>query len=275
MVKLIKLKYKLDSYCNHKFVLAKIFVKKPKGEVNFNLKGRYLRTYYKCVICNHYISNHNYNLNQLYSGNYISSTYGDYEGLKRKFKIIKNLPYKRSDNHYRCIRINNFLKPFKQKLKVLDIGSGLGVFPNKLKSKKFNNFTLIETDDLNINFLKKHLNFKKVFKKQIHLKNKKFDLITLNKVLEHIPNPSSFLRKYLKNLKKNGFLYVEVPNIDAKFDKVGFEREEFYIEHHHVFSKTSLILMLIKLNLKILKIEKIKEPSSKYTLICFAQNKIN
>ena len=31
MVKLRKLKHKLDSYCNHKFLLAKTFTKKPKG----------------------------------------------------------------------------------------------------------------------------------------------------------------------------------------------------------------------------------------------------
>ena len=73
------------------------------------------------------------------------------------------------------------------------------------------------------------------------------------------------------NLKKNGYFYIEVPDIAAQKDNLGYEREEFYIEHHHVFSKISLILMLSKLNLKIIKIEQIREPSSKYTLFCFAK----
>lgn len=75
----------------------------------------------------------------------------------------------------------------------------------------------------------------------------------------------------MKNLKLNGYIYIEVPDIDAKNDKLSYDREEFFIEHHHVFSKTSLILMLSKLNLKILKIEQIREPSSKYTIFCFAK----
>ena len=136
MVKLRKLKYKLDSYCNHKFLLAKTFTKKPKGEINLNINRGYLRRYYKCAICNHYIGDHSYNLSKLYSGMYISSTYGDYEGLKKKYKKIQNLPTNKSDNYYRCKRINEFFKPIRKNFKVLDIGSGLGVFPKRLKKQK-------------------------------------------------------------------------------------------------------------------------------------------
>jgi hypothetical protein len=75
----------------------------------------------------------------------------------------------------------------------------------------------------------------------------------------------------MANLKKKGYFYIEVPDIEAKKDNLGYDREEFFIEHHHVFSKTSLILMLSKLNLRIKKIEQIRDPSSKYTLFCFAQ----
>ncbi len=271
MAQLKKLKYKLDSYCKHKFILAKTYTSKPTGEVNFKLNGKYVRRYYECVFCNHYISDHNYNLNSLYSGAYVNSTYGDYEGLKIRFNKINKLRPIKSDNFHRCLRINSFFNKINKTFKTLDIGSGLGIFPKKLKNKKFKDISLIETDDVNINFLKNYLNFKKTFKKQSDLKNTKFDFITLNKVLEHIPNPYLFLKKYLNNLKKNGYIYIELPNIDAREDQVGYDREEFFIEHHHVFSEISLILMLTKLNLKILKVEKIVEPSSKYTLFCFAQ----
>ena len=93
----------------------------------------------------------------------------------------------------------------------------------------------------------------------------------MNKIIEHIEVPKIFLKKVLKLLERQGYLYIEVPNLDAREDQIGYDREEFFIEHHHVFSKISLILMLTKLNLKILKIKKIREPSSKYTLFCFAQ----
>lgn len=266
-----KFKYNLDSYCKHQFKLAKTYTVKPKVEINYNLSGRYFRRYYKCVICNHYISDHNYNLDTLYSGDYIASTYGNYEGLKKKFKKITKLKHAKSDNFYRCLRIKKFFKKNNKSFKILDIGSGLGVFPKQLENKKFSDISLIEKDNININFLKNYLKFKNIYKNQIELKNKKFDFITMNKVLEHIPNPSSFLKKYLKNLRTNGYVYIEVPDQEASNDKDGYNREEFCIEHHHVFSKISLILMLSKLNLKILSIEQIQEPSSKYTLFCFAQ----
>lgn len=271
MAELKKLKYKLDSYCKHKFILAKTYISKPKGEISFKLNGKYIRRYYKCKICDHHISDHNYDLESLYSGDYVNSTYGNYKGLKKKFDKINKLKPLKSDNYNRCLRINSFFSKINKNFKTLDIGSGLGIFPKKLKSKKFKDITLIETDEINIDFLKNYLNFKKTYKKQSCLKNKNFDFITLNKVLEHIDNPFLFLKKYLKNLKKYGYIYIEVPDLDAREDQIGYNREEFFIEHHHVFSITSLILMLTKLNLKILKIKKIKEPSSKYTVFCFAQ----
>ena len=48
MAQLKKLKYKLDSYCKHKFILAKTYTSKPTGEVNFKLNGKYLRRWSRC-----------------------------------------------------------------------------------------------------------------------------------------------------------------------------------------------------------------------------------
>ena len=42
MAQLKKLKYKLDSCCKHKFILAKIYTSKPKNEVNFKLNGKFI-----------------------------------------------------------------------------------------------------------------------------------------------------------------------------------------------------------------------------------------
>ena len=68
---------------------------------------------------------------------------------------------------------------------------------------------------------------------------KKFDLVTFNKVLEHVEDHIFFLKKSIKLLKKN-LIYVEVPSVSAMNDKQGKEREELHLTHHHVFSKQSL-----------------------------------
>ncbi len=37
-----------------------------------------------------------------------------------------------------------------------------------------------------------------------------YDVITLNRVLEHVEHPGELLEKSIKHLKTNGFMYVEV-----------------------------------------------------------------
>ena len=99
------------------------------------------------------------------------------------------------------------------------------------------------------------------------MEKKKYDLITFNKVLEHIEKPNKILKKFSRILKKKGFIYIEVPDVAAA--KESSLREEFFIEHHHVFSKLSLANLIKNSDLKIKEIKSIKEPSGKYTLYCF------
>ena len=93
----------------------------------------------------------------------------------------------------------------------------------------------------------------------------------MNKVLEHIFYPEQIIKKIKKILRLDGIFYIEVPDqIAAKFGK---NREEFMIEHLHVFSKKSLQSLMIRNNFEIIKIKQIKEPSGKYTIYGFFKNK--
>ncbi len=98
----------------------------------------------------------------------------------------------------------------------------------------------------------------------------KFNIITLNKVLEHVKNPIKFLNKAKKFLKKEGYIYLEVPDID-KAKKISKNREEFTIEHIHGFTKHSILTLLKNCNLKVLELNKIYEPSTKYTTYVFCK----
>ena len=271
MVKLKK-KYSIGCYCGeHNNNLAYVYKKKPHGEMSYEFNNnKYFRKYFKCKVCDHHFSSHNLDLSNLYKGNYISSTYGDYEGLKKRFLKIKKLKKSNSDNFYRTKRIEKFIsdKNIPTNIKMLDIGSGLGIFPFLIK-KKIKNISLIETDNLNVLFLKKYLKFENVYLNFNQIRNKKFDFITLNKVLEHIEKPNFFLKKYFKLLNKNGYFYIEVPDNMAKIES--YLREEFYIEHHHVFSISSLENLICRVGGTVLRIERIRDPSGKFTLFCFGQ----
>ena len=98
-------------------------------------------------------------------------------------------------------------------------------------------------------------------------------MITLNKVFEHFTylDAKKVLNKIKYILRPDGFIYIEVPDGEAAAKK-GLHRQEFFLEHHNIFSKKSIKIFLEKLNLKIHKIKKLKEINGKYTLRIIAQN---
>jgi hypothetical protein len=71
-------------------------------------------------------------------------------------------------------------------------------------------------------------------------------------------------------LLPSGLLYGEVPDVAAAREGPG--REEYFIEHHHVFSTTSLSLTLQRADLTIRTLSRLREPSGKFTLFAWATN---
>ena len=76
--------------------------------------------------------------------------------------------------------------------------------------------------------------------------NKKYDLLILSHVLEHIYNLNSFIKNVSKNINDNGFLYIEIPNADfyEEFENI-CPLQEINIEHINFFSKYALNKLLI------------------------------
>ena len=94
---------------------------------------------------------------------------------------------------------------------------------------------------------------------QVNFKNK-YDLITLNKVLEHLKKPDKTLRQLKNNLSDNGLIYLEVPDSSSyKKNKLKFHREEFFVDHLNIFSIKSLKYFLESLNFKVLIIRSLRE----------------
>ena len=103
-------------------------------------------------------------------------------------------------------------------------------------------------------------------------KGKKFDIITLNKVVEHVKDPVKFLKIVNRLLKLNAQIYIEVPDgPSAAASKNGKFSEEFFVDHINIFSKNSLKRLLSLSNFKIKKLIRIKEKSGKYSIIAFAK----
>jgi 2-polyprenyl-3-methyl-5-hydroxy-6-metoxy-1,4-benzoquinol methylase len=197
----------------------------------------------------------------------VDGTYGD--RLKENFERILTLPERKSDNTARVKRVLDFAKGKwgdKKVPNLLDVGAGLAVFPYRMKEAGWQ-VTALDPDERAAAHARENAGVKSVHADFLQWEpetGENFDVISFNKVLEHIENPLRLLQKAVKILRKDGFIYIEVP--DAKAASEGSEREEFFVEHFHVFSQASLECLAERANMISLSSESINEPSGKFTL---------
>jgi hypothetical protein len=65
-----------------------------------------------------------------------------------------------------------------------------------------------------------------------------------------------------------GFVYLELPDGEAASTE-GFGREEFFVEHLHVFSFRSIVMLAERAGFRPIAVERLQEPSTKFTLRAF------
>lgn len=253
----------------------------PQGEIGFSFtsKSNYLRHVLRCRLCGHFISVHNMKTNGLYESDYVDSTYKGTDGIRQAFERILSLPPSRSDNVGRVNAIERFSDRFsadstpdagrpKAFRSVLDVGSGLCVFLHRMKSAGWD-CTAVDPDERSVLHARKAVGVRAVCGNFMDVAGLgEFDLVTFNKVLEHVEDPAKMLSKAKENVKPGGFVYVEVPDGEAAAE-AGPEREEFFIDHLHVFSAASLALLAVQAGFRLLLLERLREPSSKFTLRAF------
>lgn len=244
----------------------------PTGETAFDYAGQtYRRGYKRCDLCSHWFSEHGMDLSGLYGGAYVDNTYGD--RMRQIFERIQALPPEKSDNIGRVICVLEFARkhfPAGKIPHLLDIGSGLGVFPHRMKEAGWQ-CTALDPDERAARHAREVIGIEAVvgdFMRVDAASLGQFDVITFNKVLEHVEDPVAMLARAKTLLAGGGFVYFEVPDADAA-SKDGAGREEFFIEHHHVFSIASVAMMADRAGFMPVVIERLKEPSTKYTLRAF------
>jgi 2-polyprenyl-3-methyl-5-hydroxy-6-metoxy-1,4-benzoquinol methylase len=180
-------------------------------------------------------------LNPIFSENDLNKFYGTnfYSGYKNYFinKISKIISF---------LTIKSFFKIFrkyKSKGKVLDVGCGLGGLVSGFVDYKYDAYG-IEINKEARQFIKPELRKRIIFNdlKEIGFKKNSFDIITVIHVLEHVYDLKSFLNEIKNNLKKDGILYIRVPNNDF-FEYKFFGKYAYNLEvprHLSFFTKKSL-----------------------------------
>ena len=250
-----------------------VIAQKPARETDFYIKPEdYLRRIMVCRDCGVFVNLHAYDLDHLYKGVYNQATYGDQ--VHNTYLKIRSYPQENSINKQRIKRVVGFLKEKRkgpQNTNVLDVGSGLCVFPGELKDRGFK-CTCIDPDPSSVQHALDHVKVDGAFCGTLadYSSDQKFGLIAFNKVLEHIKDPVAVLADAKRLLAEDGYVYIELPDATGALKNGKIEgREEFYMEHYTVFTEASVRFLANRSGYEAVDVQAIHEPGDKYTLYAF------
>lgn len=137
-------------------------------------------------------------------------------------------------------RLEFIKKTFDKKTTILDIGSGYGFL---LKALEENGFDSIGVE---ISKERRHISSRvtdvEIWPDKIegpNQTNKKFDVITLFHVLEHISSPIKLCSDLQTYLKPEGSLIIEVPNANDHMLRLSKNYRKFFWQIAHVSYFTS------------------------------------
>ncbi|MFW9882209.1 MAG: class I SAM-dependent methyltransferase, partial [Candidatus Thorarchaeota archaeon] len=170
------------------------------------------------------------------------------------------------------LMINWYPKRVIKELKkgnILELGIGHG-FSTAIFSKAAKEYTVIEgskkvIDEFHVNFKLQNV---KIIESYFETFDsvKQYDNIIMGFILEHVDDPDLIIEKYIKYLKKDGKLFIAVPNAESLHRRIGYEANlleniedlseaDLLLGHKRYFTVEKLIKLVDKPGLKIVSIE--------------------
>lgn len=254
--------------------LCETIRQRPVGEVDYGIAPEdYRRRVMRCRSCGVFYNSHGLLPEAFYGGSYNDAAYG--ERFRARYESVMALPPERSDNKQRARRLDGWLRAagrVPNSTRVLDVGSGLGVFPAEMMRLGYE----VHVVDPDPRAVRHALDVVGVAGATVGSLEElratdRFDLVTLNKVLEHVRHPLRDLRLASSITGPGGFVYVELPDGEAAAAAAGFvERSEFFVEHFTAYGPDSIRWLIRNAGLAALSTDRILEPSGKYTIFAIA-----
>ncbi len=198
--------------------------------------------------------------------------------LRQKFERVMSMSPAESDNAGRVSRIKEFLErrtgPAGSQRQLLDIGAGLGVFLARFLREAGDRWTgtAIEPDPKAADHLRSVGGFRVIEGKFTGEEPEldEMDLITLNKVVEHLADPLSLVVAAKSKLHStDGILYIEVPDALTITHRPPTDNILGAL-HKHLYSPRAIIGLIERAGLDVLRVGRVFEPSGKITLFGFA-----
>lgn len=198
--------------------------------------------------------------------------------IAEKFAKVMALPPERSDNAQRVARVAAFvgerLPGNVNSPRVLDIGAGTGVFLSRFLERAGTRGwkgTAVEPDPTAAAHLRSLGRFEVIeglYMPALGLAG--YDLVTLNKVVEHLPGPVELVRGAAQALDpRHGILYLELPDKRTVSERPPSDNILGAL-HCHLYDASSIAALLKRAGLATLKTETLYEPSGKITVAAFA-----
>jgi len=150
--------------------------------------------------------------------------------------------------------VRNFRKYFQKIEKwkpsgtLLDVGCALGFFVEMALARKFDAYGF-DPSSYASNRAKELVGVKRIQTGTIHdvmYRRKKFDVITMFDVFEHLDDPRRDLRKLNKMLDLNGIIVIATGDTNSLLARILKRRWTFYIPPQHLFffSRSNLTTLL-------------------------------
>lgn len=216
-----KLGWNID-YCK----TCKLYTLDFKGSYN-----NFIRTYYD---------------KKFFTGSKKRAGYCNYEGDRKAEK--RNM-----QNYLKGIQI------FKKSGSLLDVGCATGLFMQEAKKERFV-VDGLDVSDYAVNIAKKHFGnrVKRANIENVDYKGKKFDVITMFDVLEHLNNPKNVLKKTFKILTKDGILVINTGDTGSLLAKIQGKHWHFFIppQHFFYFSQNNLSELLKQSGFRIIRVDR-------------------
>ena len=176
-------------------------------------------------------------MNPQYTNNYLSEYYSTYTTAEDYDHVKESLLY--GHDYYFSL-----IEKYVDAGNLLDIGCGNGHLLNAAIKRGWTG------QGYDVDKESTHITAKRLDLKVYHGDffsnhyDENYDLITMHQVLEHLKEPNKYLKKTHSLIKKDGYIFIAVPNIKSLSNKLKFSLEQlglrkknvgkYYDSSHHV-----------------------------------------
>ena len=209
---------------------------------NFHNYKQWKPTLYKCKLCSLVFSEH---IGVKFEDNYKAVVDFDYLNQSKFKKTSFTLFLEKIKNH------------LNKNCTVLEIGAYYGVL-GKLIQPLVKEYTGLELSKHASDYSKNNSNLNIINQsiEEYSKNNKKYDIIIMTDVIEHLDKPFELLSLIEKSLNKNGKLILSTFNFDSLFSKIMGKNYPWIIPmHKYYFSNTTLKNALTESKLELFDIQ--------------------